>query len=276
MSSAARIRRAPLVALLFLCLVLPTLAYGGKKKSKFLAAYPSLFKFFLFWWCIFVFGVMTVYIIDTLLYKYRGPAHVDFSIEHVFRGVDSRQVYWAQFVDPTTWDVAKHPVLQSADVRTVRVDTEVPPAEPLADAAAASGAHASKRVTPLPEGLVALKPGLGLILRHKEGSGVRTGTLFCTRECTQMETPEDGPWRLVMRTIEVGAGYPFMPDTEESELQLWAPEKDGTMRCSMVGFAAVNSRFFRWWTGIRRASVAGAVAMMEGIEEVVQASKKTE
>merc|ERR1712070_736805 len=91
--------------------------------------------------------------------------------------------------------------------------------------------------------LRSLQPELGLVLRHKENTGVQAGDLFCTRKCTQLETPAEDAWRLVMQTIQVGVGYPYLPDTEESELVMDAPAADGSIRCCMIGSFAVNSRF---------------------------------
>mmetsp|Transcript_43699 Transcript_43699/g.95340 ORF Transcript_43699/g.95340 Transcript_43699/m.95340 type:complete len:324 (-) Transcript_43699:54-1025(-) len=291
-------RRGLLRLALFLALALPALAYGEKgKKSKFLAAYPMIFKFCLFWWCVFVFGVMGVYITDHLLFRKFGPAKVKWAIEHTFTGSAARAAYWAQVVDPRQW-AESHPVLASASIRMVKIVH--PPAEGSKEAeevkeakvkeakeakeAKIKAAKTEKEkkeieeeddeeiekprmsVTPIPHGL--LESGLGLMLRHKD-EGVRKGTLFCTRECKEIATPDEGPWTLVMRTVDVGAGYPFLPDTEESTMEMWPAAKDGSVRCCISGEAAVNSRVFRWWTGLQPASRTGATALLEAIDTEV-------
>lgn len=298
MAAPARmVPRLLLRVLCFLVLILPVLAYGeGKKKSKFLAAYPSVFKFLLFWWCIFVFAVMGVYILDHLLFRYYGPAKVIWDVEHIFKGSGSREDYWRQFADPSTWS-PQHPVLQSADVRMVKccaADSEEG-LQAAADAAAAAAAAAGDEVAEVDEIAEALKadageaaearhlqpvahgplgPGLGLILRHKAGTGPREGSFFCSRECTKLEAPEGEPWRMVMRTLEGGAGYPFLPNTEETEIVMMPPAEDGSVHCRMTGMACVTSRGFRWWTNLQPLSRQGAEAMLKAIGEEVENPKK--
>lgn len=270
-----------LVVLLQLVLAVPTAAYRSGKKSKFLAAYPIVFKFLLFWWCVFVFIVMGVYIIDHLMFRKFGPAKVVWCVEHRFKGGPSggREAYWAQLADPTTWTMS-HPVLQSADIRMVQcssADKAQPDAQPEAQPEAqpqpgADGAPPETQLRPVP--LAPLGAGLGLILRHKEGSGPRSGSFFCTRACEQLEAPAEGPWSMVMRTVEVGAGYPFQAGTEATEVTMHPPAEDGSVRCTMSGSAEVNSRIFRWWNSLEPASRLGAVAMFEAIEAEMLAAKK--
>eukprot|EP00913_Durusdinium_trenchii_P011265 g10578.t1 len=157
-----------LIVLLSLLQVLGAAAYGGKKKSKFLEAYPMVFKFLLFWWCVFVFAVMTVYIIDHLMYKRFGPAKVVWKAEHIFKGA-SREELWTYLANPSKWSESDHPVLQTADVSMA-------------------------------------------------------GRVFCVRECSQIEDPSDGPFVLIMRTVEGGLGYPFLENTEISEVEMFPSE----------------------------------------------------
>jgi len=270
-------------------LLLPVLV-EAKKKSKFLAGYPSIFKFLLFWWCVIVFAIMFVYIVDQLFYKFRGPCRIDFDVECKFRGVADRLVYWEQVMDPTKWKET-HPILQSADVRLVEctgletkdtdeaagqsaseAETDTAGTRQPDDAVQNVGDPPNTKLTPVPLG--PLKEGLGLILRHKTGSGPREGTFFCTRKCIQLDMPKEGDWRLVMRTVEVGGGYPFLPDTEQSELIMSPPAEDGSITCQMYGYASVSSRFFGWWTGLRKASEQGAAMMLEAIGEEIERGKK--
>lgn len=290
-----------LAALFFLSLVSPVVAaYGSGKKSKFLAAYPMIFKFLLFWWCIFVFMVMGIYILDHLMFRRFGPAKVAFTVEHIFKSSPNggREVFWKQLADPTAWSI-NHPVLQSADIRMVRCDAVGKDDSAAAGATngdstngtgaaaegAAEGAEAAAAVDDngLPAPSTKLQPinlkplavGLGFILRHKESDGgPRAGTFFCTRECTKMDMPTEGAWRMVMRTVEVGNGYPFNEDTEETELEMDPPAEDGSVRCVITGFAAVNSRIFRWWNSLEVNSRHSAVTMLESIESEVLSSKK--
>lgn len=251
-----------LLIMLILVFVMPVIAAEGKK-SKFLAAYPSVFKFVLFWWCVFVFAVMGVYILDHVLFRLYGPAKVFWDVEHVFTGSASREQYWKQLSDPSSWST-KHPVLQSADVRMMQCaaaeEMEADSAEPL------------RHLRPVPLG--PLKPGFGLILRYKAGSGPREGSFFCTRECVKLEVAEGEPWRLTMRTMEAGAGYPFLPNTEVSEVEMLPPSEDGSVRCKMTGLAFVTSRAFRWWTKLQPLAQLGAEDMLRSIGEEVTAPKK--
>mmetsp|Transcript_22212 Transcript_22212/g.62235 ORF Transcript_22212/g.62235 Transcript_22212/m.62235 type:complete len:321 (-) Transcript_22212:77-1039(-) len=302
-----RVMRLLLLACLLASLVSPALAaYGKGKKSKFMSAYPILFKFVLFWWCVFVFVVMGFYVADNLMWRKFGPAKVAWSVERTFKAAPDggRAAFWAQLVDPTKWSMS-HPVLQSADIRMVECtkpeaeknDTgskDETSKESAGDKAAAEAAEPaepakSPNATEADEGLVApsaalrpvelrpLEAGLGFILRHKQSlGGPRAGSFFCARECTKLETPADGTWRMFMRTVEVGNGYPFEPDSEESEVELAPPAEDGSVRCTINGFAAVNSRLFRWWNGLEPNSRAGSEAMLEAIENEVLSAKKNE
>lgn len=284
-------RRAELLLLVALLLSLapPVLAaYGSGKKSKFMAAYPAIFKFCLFWWCVFVFVVMFFYISDHLLWRKFGAAKVAWSAERAFKAASGgREEYWAQLVDPTRW-APNHPVLQSADIRMVRCGDD--------DAdKSRGGSEDAKDDEPLPnphatvadEGLavpsaklrpVELQPlavGLGFILRHKPAEvGPRTGSFFCTRKCTLLETPTEGKWRMVMRTIEAGNGYPFQPDSEVAEVEMDPPAEDGSVRCAITGSAETNSRIFRWWNGLEPNSRAASEDMLEVIENLVLHAKK--
>jgi len=265
--------RAWLAALVLLSLVLQAAAAG--KKGKFLANYPMIMKFFMFWWTILVFIIMGIFIIDHVITQRWGPARADWSIEHTFRSSSAREAYWAQLVDPTAWS-PEHPVLQSADVRLVRIEVSAE-AEPARDGASAAPGAAEAggplaRVSPLPLG--PLRPGLGLILRHKAGSGPREGSFFCMRLCAELETPEDGVWRCLTRTVEAGEGYPLLPGTEETELELWPAAEDGSIRCRMASRAAVTSRWFRWWTKLLATSQESAKVMLEAIEREVESGKK--
>mmetsp|Transcript_86641 Transcript_86641/g.245688 ORF Transcript_86641/g.245688 Transcript_86641/m.245688 type:complete len:292 (+) Transcript_86641:93-968(+) len=256
---------------LFLGLALPALAAEAKKKSKFLAAYPSFFKLFLFWWCIFVFAVMSVYILDNLLYRLRGPQRMYWAIDHTFSSSASREVYWSQFVDPTSWSQT-HPILQTADVCVVNCDAPVERAGSTTEQADERPENASTQFTKAP--LSRLKPGLGIAMLHKTVEN--KGALFCTRKCVKCDTAKEGAWHFVMRTVEVGAGYPFLADSEETELEMWPAEDGVNVRCQMRGFASVASRAFGWWKGLKKASRAGAAIMLEAIEDEVKSIKKQE
>lgn len=48
-----------------------------------------------------------------------------------------------------------------------------------------------------------------------------------------------------MRTVEGGLGYPFLENTEISEVEMF-PSEDGAIRCKMTGAGDVTSRIFRW------------------------------
>lgn len=269
--------------LLLAASALPALA----KKSKaddILKHYPAAFKFCMFWWCIIVFIVMGVYILDHLLYRKFGPARIDWKIEHVFRDAAERETYWAQLVDLSQWS-HRHPVRQSADVRMVDCAKllkavaegsggakQEAPAEDDDEPQIYESSPDLKDVPPGP-----LKPGFGLVMRHKDGAGKLAGAFFCTRACSSLAKPSEGAWRCVMETVEVGAGYPFAAGSEVTELELWpANDEDGSVRCSMTGVASVNSRFFRWWSDVQAASAAGALGMLEAIGAEIQAAKKKE
>merc|ERR1719362_1349157 len=97
--------------------------------------------------------------------------------------------------------------------------------------------------------------------------------VFCTRECTKVETEGD-VWRLITHTVDVGGGYPFNAGTEVTELQMWPPAEDGGVACKMTSCASVSSRFFRWWTGLLPASRSSGVAVFEAIEQQVRTASK--
>jgi len=267
-----------LTALLLLLQLSSAAAYGGKKKSKFLEAYPMVFKFLLFWWCVFVFAVMTVYIIDHLMYKKFGPAKVVWRAERFFKGI-SREDLWAQLADPSKWS-KDHPVMQTADITLVSnmrdppsTDKEENEAEEMSKEKEPNEEHfgenafenTKKKCQPIELG--PLKKGHGMLLRHKPDSGPQAGRVFCLRECAQIEEPADGPFLLVMRTIEGGLGYPFLENTEISEVEMF-PSEDGAVRCKMSGMADVTSRIFRWWAGLQKDSQASAVAFLESLDQV--------
>ncbi|CAE8618657.1 unnamed protein product [Polarella glacialis] len=283
--SRARVQmlRTPLLLIvLLLSFVTSADAYGGKKKSKFMAAYPFLFKFFLFWWCVFVFGVMFVYISDHLMFRKFGPAKVRWSAEHVFKGSASRETYWSQVADPSKWSM-QHPILQTADIRMVKCTApEKKPEKPEKKEETTEEEEEAKvetvegeplaKLEPIPMG--PLKAGLGMIFRHKADSEVRAGSFFCTRECSELEAPSSGPWRLVMRTVETGAGYPFLANTEVSQVEMWPAAEDGSIRCKLTGSADLTSRVFRWWAGLQSGSMKSAEMYLQSVEELVGASKK--
>mmetsp|Transcript_93397 Transcript_93397/g.268943 ORF Transcript_93397/g.268943 Transcript_93397/m.268943 type:complete len:289 (-) Transcript_93397:77-943(-) len=280
--------RPALRAVLVFLLAVPALGaygYGSGKKSKFLEAYPMIFKFFLFWWCVIVFIVMGVYILDFLMSKRYGSAKVEFVVEHKFKpGIaGGRKALWEQLADPTKWS-PRHPVIASADLRMVRCtaaeesangDGKTEPPKPQPNAALGDEATPSTRLEPVE--LRPLQEGLGFILRHKsDDPGPRAGTFYCTRECTKLEQPSEGLWRLGMRTVEVGNGYQFDADSEESEVQLHPPAKDGSMLCVVCGTARCRSRLFRWWNQLQANSRVGAEAMLQAIEDELLASKKND
>eukprot|EP00928_Gymnodinium_smaydae_P026035 TRINITY_DN20554_c0_g2_i1.p1 TRINITY_DN20554_c0_g2~~TRINITY_DN20554_c0_g2_i1.p1 ORF type:complete len:326 (-),score=73.45 TRINITY_DN20554_c0_g2_i1:1088-1921(-) len=258
--------------------VLPVLAMAGRRKDvseTFLEAYPAIFKFCLFWWCVFVVAVMAVYISDHLFTKYFGPARVDYSVSLELRGSSDREAYWAQLVDPSKWSPS-HPVLASANVRMVECTAKgKDAAKGAAKEEPAEGEEEGPSKALRPVALGPLRVGLGLTLRHKDNAGdARAGSFFCTRECTVLEKPKDGPWRLEMRTIEVGAGYPYLRDTEESVVEVWPASEDGSVRCELSGGAATSSRVFRWWSGLQRATIASAEGLLLAIDEELGKAKK--
>merc|ERR1719188_773127 len=172
-----------------------------------------------------------------------------------------------------------HPVLQSADVRMVKCAELLKGANGAAAAPAGSADTSEAKeekeeeeeepklleASPSLEkvSLGPIESGLGLVLRHKDGAGPLSGAFFCTRACSLLEKPEEGAWRFVMDTVEVGAGYPFAAGSEQTELEMWPASEDGSVRCSMSGRASVNSRFFRWWSNLQGSSASGALAMLE-------------
>eukprot|EP00490_Sorites_sp_Unknown_P013786 CAMPEP_0114674000 /NCGR_PEP_ID=MMETSP0191-20121206/45631_1 /TAXON_ID=126664 /ORGANISM="Sorites sp." /LENGTH=212 /DNA_ID=CAMNT_0001940227 /DNA_START=250 /DNA_END=888 /DNA_ORIENTATION=+ len=204
----------------------------------------------------------------------------------------TREELWAQLADPSKWS-QDHPVLQTADISLVSnmhdppttSDKEANEADDILRAKESqdnsgnsenSEAHfgenafetTKKRCQPIQLG--PLKKGHGMLLRHKADSGPQAGRVFCLRECSQIEEPVEGPFLLVMKTIEGGLGYPFLENTEISEVEMF-PSEDGIVRCKMTGMADVTSRIFRWWTGLQKDSQASAVAFLESID---QASSK--
>jgi len=258
-------------------------AYGSGKKSKFMAAYPTVFKFFLFWWCVFVFMGMGVYIVDHVLLRWKGPAKVAWTAEYKLKGGPSasREVYWAQVADPTKWSPT-HPIMSSADIRMVECPPDLVPAdEALAKKAAESADRPMDEkgmidtaLTPMDK-LVPLKERFGFIMRHKQdGGGVEAGGLFCTRECSRLAKPKEGPWELAMRTVEVGSGYPYNAGSEQTLVEMYPEAEDGSVRCVMSGQSQVNSRLFRWWSALERNSETGAVALFQAIEEQALSAKK--
>lgn len=271
-----------------------------------------IFKFCLFWWCVIVFAIMGLYLLDQGMRKKFGPAKVLVSAERLFKegSKGGRRAIWAQLVDPKSWS-PDHPVLQSADIRMVRCDTKsndklndenekenrandvnkpaavaekTDEASKSEDATAAKDADeteenesiASPSASLVPVELQPLKPALGFIMRHKVSlCGMKAGPFLCTRECTNLEDKADGDvWRMAMRTVEVGPGYAFLPGTEWSEVELHPPADDGSVRCVLTTSAEVNSRLYRWWNGLQPNSQAGAEGMLEAIETYLLSSKK--
>lgn len=259
---------------LTLALLLLQVPLAEAKKGKFMANYPGIIKFLLFWWCAFVFVVMAIYVIDYLLFKFLGPAKVVYSTERSFASSD-REACWKQFVDPSAWSPEKHPIAQTADIRMVKwleQDRQKPrPAEDI-DPKILQSEEISSRLEGVPFGR--LKPGLGLELRHKAGTVPRAGTIFCARECVKLEEPADGPWCLELLTTEAGGGYPFLERTETSRVELWPPGEDGRIRCRVSGEASVMSRVFRWWSGLQWDAQTGSEFLLQTIADQVAAPKK--
>lgn len=299
-----------LALLLLVTLVVPaTAAYGKGGKGNFLKAYPGFFKFLLFWWCVLMFIVMGILVGDHVLFLRKGPCWVHWYADYVFKGGE-REEYWKQFVDPSSWSWT-HPVLMSADIKLVETLSEPDPAavaaaaakngtkeeggeedeeeeettDPSAEVPAQSSDDLSEarkaRIRPVPLG--PMRPGLALVLRHKSSTPLpikhdadpeTAGKFFCMRECVESEKPADGCWRFVMRTIDVGVGYPFLPGTEEVEVVLHPSGDDGSIRCEMNCKAALQSRLFAWWNNVKRNSTAGCGAMLGAIASEVEGSKK--
>lgn len=253
-------------------------AYGGKKKSKFMAAYPSVFKFVLFWWCVIVFSVMATYIIDNLMFRKFGAAKVQWSVEHVFKAAKGgRETFWAQLADPSAW-APGHPILLSADIKMAKCGEEG--AKLIAEAVAAKekdegeGMPDTSLVTM--DGLKPLTEGFGIIMRHKENFEPNSGGFFCTRECIRIERPKKEAWEVALKTIEVGSGYPYSAQAETTMIELHPEAEDGSLRCVISGSSEVNSRIHRWWSALEVNAKVGALAMMQAIETEVHANKKTD
>jgi len=254
-------------------------------KQSFLDDYPKYFAILIFFWCVFVFIGTMVFIFDHGLLKYFGPKHVYWDAVYSFNRAVGHAECWKQFVDPAAWK-ASHPILQTADVRMVRC---LPPAdesfasgvtEPAAETetAAQDGddgpEEPTTRVEPMPLG--PFQPGLGLILLHKTDSdGI--GKFYCLRECTVLETPADGPWRCVMRTVEGGAAHLYLPGTEETEIELWPPDQeDSSIHCRFSGRGSIASRVHWWWSGSMRKSVLSAVGFLEALSAHMSDAKKND
>jgi len=272
-----------------------------KKKSQFLAAYPLIFKFFLFWWCVLMGLVALCFVCDYVMGD-RKPAKVDWALEYVFSNAADRSVYWAQFVDPTAWS-DNHPVMKSATLEMIRcldlphvseknkqppekdeTEKKQPPEKeeiekkPSEKKETDKGKDADeddafKEPTRPSEHvpLTVLEPGLGFILRHKEGD--LKGKFFCTRKCYALDMPEDGVWRIGMRTVEGGDGYIPVSGTEETEIEMWPPNESGEIRCRVHSGATVLSRIQLWRSGLKQGMMAGTEAMFDAIQEEVSLKK---
>lgn len=290
----------------FMTLVVPTSAAYGKK-GNFLAAYPMLFKFLLFWWCVLMSIVMAIFVGDHVLWMWKGPKWVHWYADHVFKGGE-REDYWKQFVDPSTW-AWSHPVLMAADVKVVELlpapamekqpteaennedgkeDGKEPASEPTS---AEMKAQATEELSPERKArmktlkLGPVKEGHAFLLRHKsavplpmkhghEVDPETAGKFYCMRECTVAEKPADGAWRFVMRTLDTGLGYPFVPGTEEVEVLLDPPSQDGSIRCEMNCKAAMQSRLSSWWNSVQKNSTAANAQMLAAIAGEVEGAKK--
>jgi len=205
---------------------------------------------------------------------------VNICIERTLQCHADRNAYWAQVADPSAWKPT-HPVLQSANVRMVEylngegtsgtenVDSNATNSE--GGSSSVSARQAAKVSKPIDLG--PFKLGRGLVLRHKEGTGF-AGDVFCTRECIELDMPKEGSWRIMMRTTDIGVGYPFLPNTEESVVAMLPAEKDGSIQCILTINAFCSSRFFRWWYGLKKNSIDGAELLLDGIAEEVGRSKK--
>merc|ERR1712224_688177 len=98
-----------------------------------------------------------------------------------------RETYWKQFVDPSMWSPT-HPILNTANVRMVEVTDKT--AVPLADGVNVNEsefADISTVVTPID--FQCLKPGLGLVLHHKNADpyGRPAGGFYCMRKCVRAD-----------------------------------------------------------------------------------------
>jgi len=271
-----------LLTLLLLSMAETVEAYGGtnpdgtKKKSKFMAVYPSIFKFVLFWWCIIVFSIMSAYIIDNLLFRKFGAAKVQWSVEHVFKAAKGgRETFWAQLADPSIW-APSHPILLSADIKMAKCGEEAAKLIAAAEAAKEKDESEAMPDTSLwtMDGLKPLAEGIGIIMRHKENFEPNSGGFFCTRECVQLTKPKAEAWEVAFKTIEIGSGYPYAAGAETTMIELHPEAEDGSLRCVMSGSAEVKSRIHRWWTALEAQAKVGAVGMMEAIEQEVHANKK--
>mmetsp|Transcript_49891 Transcript_49891/g.112287 ORF Transcript_49891/g.112287 Transcript_49891/m.112287 type:complete len:288 (-) Transcript_49891:26-889(-) len=246
-----------------------------KKKSKFLASMPMIIKFSLFWWCAFCMMVMLGFIVDRLLTRRYGPKRIYWSVERTFAAAKGREVCWAQFADPTRWS-EHHPVLASADVTMVKGPATIEaPTEDRSmvlgfdisggadEAASAAKAAASSRYEEIP--LAPLQEGTGIRLWFKQGSGRLEGLLYCTRICTEVSTPADGPWRLCMTTVEAGPGHHCLAGSEILEVEVSLADEAGKVHLAMQGCGDVGSRFRLWWTGLAPQLQAAGEAMITSI-----------
>jgi len=273
----------PLLYCLCLCLATAAETEEGaeqppKKKSKFLASMPMFVKFSLFWWCVFVMLVMLGFIADRLAWRFYGPKRLYWNIERTFSGVPGLEACWVQFADPSRWS-EEHPVAASADVSMVKGPATVEVAagdeqpttvlgfdvSPNPGDATEAESQSKDRFEKVPMG--PLQEGLGLRLWHKKGRGPLEGKLYCTRICTELNTPADGPWRMTMKTVEVGPAHMCIPGSEVIEVELATTSKAGDVHCMMQGCGDVGSRFFAWWKGIARQMHEGGEAMLDGVVE---------
>lgn len=258
--AAGRAAMSWLLPVLLMLLIHPAEgAYGevdpktGKKK-KFLENIPMLFKFGMFWWCVFVFVIMMIYIFDALMLKYWGPKPLSWSVEHrLVSGVD-REAFWAQLADPSKWAPASHPVASSADISMVQ------------DCSEEESYTGLKAVDLCP-----FKEGFSIIMRHKADAGPRSKELFCTRQCTSHEKPKDGAWKLCLKTTQAGVGYPYVEGSEETELSL--KEMDGRLCCSMETRCLVESRLRSWWRNLPKQGRTATLEMFQFLEANLKKSE---
>lgn len=251
-----------------------------KKKSKFLEPFPMIVKAGLFWWCIFVFVVVAYFIVEVLWVRYKGTAVVQWGLTFDFDGTATRKVYWEQFVEPSKWSQS-HPVVQSAVISMVQnvlaenSGQREKDGEEAAKVTCETNPNEEQTSDPLlglkvvPFGPMAVNRGLTLRVRN----GDMEGSFFCARLCTEISTPDEGPWTYTMKTVSTGPAYPYLSGTETSTMKMW-PEEGGKVHCEWEGRAEVASRFYRWWQGLDNAAHEGAKAVMEAINDEVRRSKK--
>jgi len=240
----------------------------------------------LFWWCIFVFVVVAYFIVEVLWVRYKGTAVVQWGLTFDFDGTATRKVYWEQFVEPSKWSQS-HPVVQSAVISMVQnvlaenSGQHEKDGEEAAKVTCETNPNEEQTSDPLlglkvvPFGPMAVNRGLTLRVRN----GDMEGSFFCARLCTEISTPDEGPWTYTMKTVSTGPAYPYLSGTETSTMKMCLRK---VARCTASGRGAQKLRRDsidggRGWTTLRmrvrrrswRRSTTKSVAARSTIEHLL-------